>query len=80
MSITFPPNYPSWKQLGRYIRTCQECDHEAEYKAVETYASDAWKDVKCKACKSDALDYGSWRHSEGCGCLYCQKEREDFDE
>jgi len=64
----------AWKDKAKYIRQCQECLHEAEYKAVETYTSDSWKDTKCKKCKSDALDYGSWRHARDCDCEYCLED------
>jgi hypothetical protein len=45
-----------------FVRTCQECGHKQEAKDPQTYkdvVKEAWRDVKCKRCKSDALDYGS---------------------
>lgn len=47
----------------RFLRTCQSCGHVAEYKDPATYKDtkkEAWRDVKCKKCKSDDLDYGSY--------------------
>lgn len=44
-----------------WIRTCQECGREQHTKPIEKYKNESWRDVKCIACKSEALDYGSWR-------------------
>jgi hypothetical protein len=41
-----------------WIRTCQECGHKQETKPPAEYKNDSWRNVKCKACKSEALDYG----------------------
>lgn len=41
-----------------WIRTCQECGHRQPSKPPADYKSDAWRDVKCRKCKSIALDYG----------------------
>ena len=65
----------TWKELAHYIRECQECGHEAEYRNPATYKGDTWKDTKCKRCKSDALDYGSWRHADNCQCQYCLEDK-----
>jgi hypothetical protein len=43
-----------------WIRTCQECDHKQVAKHPADYKGDVWRDVKCKKCKSEALDYGKW--------------------
>lgn len=43
-----------------YIRTCQECDNRQISKPITEYKSDTWQDIKCKRCKSIALDYGSY--------------------
>lgn len=48
----------------KYIRTCQECGHKQECKDPKAYKGESWQNVKCKKCKSEALDYGSWRDSE----------------
>ena len=66
--------YVMWKDLAKYIRTCQACGHEDEYKAVETYNTNVWQDVKCKKCRSEALDYGSYRHANDCECHYCKSD------
>lgn len=42
----------------KWVRTCQECGHKDEYKSPKEYKSDAWRDTKCRACGSMALDYG----------------------
>lgn len=42
-----------------YIRTCQECGHQQESKPPNEYKGDAWKDIKCRSCRSYGLDYGS---------------------
>lgn len=47
-----------------WIRTCQECGHEQEAKPPIEYVDkghERWRELKCKKCKSMALDYGSWR-------------------
>lgn len=53
----------------KYIRVCQSCGHEDEYKDPESYVDKAnkepWREVKCKKCKSIDLDYGSWREPTG---------------
>jgi hypothetical protein len=44
-----------------FVRTCQECGHKQEAKDPATYVNvekEAWRDVKCKKCKSESLDYG----------------------
>jgi transposase len=48
----------------KYIRTCQECGHKQEAKDTKTYKGESWRNLKCKKCKSEALDYGSWRECE----------------
>lgn len=53
-NMPFSDNWP-------FIRECQECGHKAVYKDPATYSSDRWRDVKCKACGSEALDHGSKR-------------------
>lgn len=55
--MPFSDNWP-------FIRECQSCGHQDIYKDPATYvdkAKEAWRDVKCKRCKSDDLDYGSKR-------------------
>lgn len=50
-----------------YIRTCQECGHKQESKPPRVYKGDSWKDLKCRKCKSPALDFGSdgWEYVGG---------------
>ena len=47
-----------------WIRTCQECGYKQVSKPPAEYKSEAWRDVKCKKCKSMALDYGSSHNQE----------------
>jgi hypothetical protein len=42
-----------------WIRTCQECGHRQETKPPAQYKGDSWTELKCKRCKSLAMDYGS---------------------
>lgn len=51
------PDVSKWP----FVRVCQYCHHADIYRDPASYLSDAWKDVKCKRCKNDALDYGSKR-------------------
>jgi len=47
-----------------WIRTCQECGHEqitAHPPAIGQEPTDAYRNAKCKQCKSEALDYGKSR-------------------
>lgn len=50
-------------RVRKYIRTCQECGHKQEAKDPATYKArkESWRELKCKRCKSEAFDYGSWR-------------------
>jgi len=49
---------------GPFIRTCQECGHKQE--DVEPFkVNDSYRNRKCKACKSEALDFGSYKTEEG---------------
>lgn len=56
-----------------WFRTCQECMAKRKYKSPYDYAgnslgnadkNDAWRNVKCRACKSDALDFGSTEYAD----------------
>jgi len=46
-----------------WIRTCQECGNQQitapPYHGKEP--TDAWRNAKCKECKSEGLDYGKWK-------------------
>jgi hypothetical protein len=46
-----------------FIRTCQSCGHRqtAAPPAKDRELTDAYRDAKCKRCKSADLDYGSER-------------------
>lgn len=46
-----------------YIRTCQSCGNRQTAKPVGSYvgASESWRRVKCRECKSEDLDYGSYQ-------------------
>lgn len=41
-----------------WIRTCQECGHKQEAKNPSEFKNDKWRNLKCKKCKSEAMDYG----------------------
>lgn len=45
----------------KFIRTCQSCGHEQQAKDPASYKGkkESWRDVKCRKCGSDDLDYGS---------------------
>ena len=45
--------------MGEWVRTCQECGHRQVTKPTPEYKGESWRDLKCKKCKSPALDYGS---------------------
>ena len=46
-----------------FIRTCQECGYKQKAKDPSTYKGDseAWRELKCRRCKSEGLDYGSYQ-------------------
>lgn len=44
-----------------WVRTCQECGHKQTAKPPAEYKDkdkEAWRDLKCRKCQSEALDYG----------------------
>lgn len=43
-----------------FIRTCQECGHKQVARHPKTYPNDIWRNIKCKNCHSNALDYGKY--------------------
>lgn len=50
-----------WPHFSKdaHVRTCQECGHAQTARDPRTVKGDAWRDLKCKLCKSEAMDYGS---------------------
>lgn len=51
-----------WPQHPKnaHVRTCQECGHTQVSTDPATQKSDAWRDTKCRKCKSEgSMDYGS---------------------
>lgn len=42
----------------KWRRTCQECGHKQWAKCPREYKDDSWRELKCRRCKSIALDYG----------------------
>lgn len=48
-----------------FIRECQSCGHQQVAKDPKSYVDKAgkepWRDLKCKRCGNDDLDYGSKR-------------------
>jgi len=49
--------YPQFNETD-WIRECQECFHLQKDTEPINGMSDAYRNRKCKKCKSDALDYG----------------------
>lgn len=49
-------------EKARYIRVCQSCGHKQEARDPKSYKGqdEAWRDLKCKKCKSVDFDYGQW--------------------
>jgi hypothetical protein len=50
-----------WPQFpeGVHVRTCQYCGHAQVMKDPAILKGEAWRDAKCRRCKSEAMDYGS---------------------
>jgi DNA-directed RNA polymerase subunit M/transcription elongation factor TFIIS len=51
----------------KFIRTCQECGHkqeDTEPDKITTGITWAFEMRKCKKCKSEGLDYGSWQFNK----------------
>jgi hypothetical protein len=46
-----------------WIRTCQSCGNRQGAKPPMEYKDEAWREIKCRKCKSIDLDYGSWADS-----------------
>jgi hypothetical protein len=54
--------------MSKWTRTCQECLNEQETTFPPTEnpgKMDRWLEMKCKKCKSPALDYGSEESETG---------------
>ena len=49
-----------------WLRRCQECYHIQEDREPDKGKElpRAYTNRKCRNCKSEALDYGSWREAE----------------
>ena len=46
--------------MKTHVRTCQECGHQQVARDPATYqSSDNWRNLKCRKCRSIAMDYGS---------------------
>ncbi len=57
---------PTPEQEAIWIRTCQECGHEQKAKPPneQKELTDSYLNSKCRKCKSESLDYGSWQINE----------------
>lgn len=44
-----------------WFRTCQECGHVQTAISPEQQKGDGWTELKCRKCKSVAMDYGRER-------------------
>jgi hypothetical protein len=64
---------------GKFVRTCQECGHRQEARDPKMYKGESWRDLKCKKCKSEALDYGSWKSTAVERALY-EKQCDEMEE
>lgn len=42
---------------GAWVRTCSECNH-SQVSAKPSTTSDRWRQLTCKKCGSQAMDYG----------------------
>lgn len=50
----------------KFVRTCQECGHKQVAKDPATYkdpTNENWRNLACKKCKSEGLDYGSYQNA-----------------
>lgn len=48
------------EETVEFIRTCQECGHKQKDRKPQGELKDSYLNRKCKKCKSEALDYGSY--------------------
>lgn len=57
--------------MEKWVRTCQECGNKQEDNPPDRNKelTVAYETRKCKKCKSESLDYGSYK--DWCG--FCQK-------
>jgi len=45
--------------INKWKRTCQECGASGYYAQPNLESkTDAWRDTKCRKCKSEALNFG----------------------
>lgn len=52
------------REMKKFIRTCQECFFKQEDKEplqTQSAAYERFLNRKCKRCKSESLDYGSYK-------------------
>ena len=49
--------------VTKYIRTCQSCGHKQEAKDPNKMSKnyEGWRELKCKKCKSEDFDFGSYK-------------------
>ena len=45
--------------VDAWIRTCQECFHKQQDTEPKGEITNAYRNRKCRKCKSEALDYGT---------------------
>jgi hypothetical protein len=63
----------------KWMRTCQECLHQQEDKEPGPNPANGYLNRKCKKCKSEGLDYGSYRDVDENGKIVYVKEEEYHD-
>jgi len=82
MPVPMPqPDY-AWRDKAYWGRVCQACDHEIkcnppkDYDKGASYITPAYANKTCPKCKSEAFDYGSYRHAKDCDCFYCTEDED----
>lgn len=45
--------------VKKWLRKCQECSYKGFYQKPNLDSrSEAWRETKCRKCKSESLDFG----------------------
>ena len=60
-----------------WIRTCQECGHRQVARCPNGMKSENWRNLKCRRCRSIAMDYGSEMEVDELGNVKQQPIQED---
>ncbi len=62
--------------ISKYIRRCQECGHKQEARDPYTLKGEGWRELKCRRCKSAAMDFGSWQQFNEDGTEFAEPDEE----